>query len=101
MASAHRQELQHSVFFAAERHGLARNFGLLGLRLHGEIAAMKGRFGMTHRPTDDRVDARDGLVFVEGLRDVATCLMKALVDADFLSTSDIIECDDPTAPARE
>ena len=34
---------------------------------------MKGRFGVTHRPTHDRVDARDELVFVEGLRHVVIC----------------------------
>src|SRR3954468_20793567 len=73
MALTHRQEFQHSVFFAGERYGLTRDFGLLGLRLHGEIAAMKGRFGVTHRSTHDRVDARDELVFVEGLCHVVIC----------------------------
>ena len=58
---------------AGERYGLTRDFGLLRLRLHGQIAAVQGWLGVAHRPTHDRVDARDELVFVERLGHVVVC----------------------------
>jgi hypothetical protein len=61
------EQLQHLIFLARQVDALAADFDRLGVEIDDEIAGLDDRLGVTLGTADDRVDAGDQLVLVEGL----------------------------------
>src|SRR5882757_7577306 len=63
---AEREQLQHLVFLARQINALAADLERLGVEFAHEIAGLDYRLGVALGTADDRVDAGDQFVLVEG-----------------------------------
>src|SRR5229473_224263 len=65
-AFAEREQLQHLVFLAGQMDALAADLDRLGVEIDHKIAGLDHRLGVALGTADDRMDAGDQFVLVEG-----------------------------------